>query len=217
MKYRSLFRNIKVPKELVLLALAGTLTAVNLIVVGMPFNPTAALMTDSQGVPSNQFTTGTFDVKLSDSNETDQDSVTATWTSTGMRPGDSVSATLSVKNIGTVVGDHIEISTSNTMTEAASAPGSTSTVPMDSVLEIIVFSYDGVDKRSLISDSNGNGFKDMDDLEATTIDNLALTDLNLAHTLEMTVLLNYNVSANQHHGDSVATVFTVTLNQDSSQ
>ena len=134
-----------------------------------------------------------------------------------MRPGDSVNATLSVKNIGTVDGDHIEISTSNTMTEAASPPGSTGTVPMDRVLEIIVFSYDGVDKRSLISDSNGNGFKDLDDLEATTIDNLALTDVNVAHTLEMAVLLNYNVSANQHHGDSVATTFTVTLNQDSSQ
>ena len=220
MKNWLLSRGIKAPKELallVLLALAATLTTVNLLVVGVPFDPTAALLTDSQGVPANQFTTGTLDLRLSDSDEFDQNSVTATWTSATMKPGNTVNAILTVKNTGTVAADHIEISASNSVTEAASPSGSISTIPMDSVLEIIVFSYDAVDKRSLIPDSNGNGFKDLDDLEATIVDNLALTDLNVAHTIQMTVLFNYDVSTNEHHGDSVATVMTVTLNQDSSQ
>ena len=196
MKNLSIARHFKVHKEMALLALAGALTTVNLLVVGVPFNTTRALLTDSQAVPGNQFTTGTFDLRLSDANEIDLNSVTATWTATSMKPGDTVNATLTVKNIGTIAGDHIEISASNIVTEAGSAPGSTGTIPMDRVLEIIVFSYDSVDKRSLIPDSNGNGYKDLDDLEATTIDNLALTDLNTAHTIEMTVLFNYSQSTN---------------------
>ncbi len=100
MKSLPLTRPFRVPKGLALLALAATLTTINLIVVGMPFSPTAALMSDAQAVPSNQFTTGTFDVKLSDSDETDQDSVAATWTGSSMRPGDSVKATLYILNVG---------------------------------------------------------------------------------------------------------------------
>ena len=107
--------------------------------------------------------------------------------------------------------------TVNSVTEAASVPGSTGSVPMDRVMEIISFAYDGVDKRGLIPDSNGNGIKDLDDLESTAIDNLALTDINIAHTLQMTVLFNYNLSTNQHHGDTVSMTITVTMNQVSSQ
>ena len=217
MELRRLLSHSRVSWELALLGLAAAFTAVNLLVVGVPFNPTAAILTDSQAVPSNQFTAGTFDLRLSDSNETDQNSVIATWTASSMKPGESVNASLSVKNVGSIAGDHIEITAINSVTEAASAPGSTSTVPMDRMLEIILFKYDGVDKRNLIPDSNGNGIKDLDDLEATVIDNLALTDLNLAHTIEMTVSFNFSQSTNEHHGDSVTTIMTVTLNQDSSQ
>ena len=68
-----------------------------------------------------------------------------------------------------------------------------------------------------ITDSNGNGIKDLDDLEIASADNLALTDLNVSHTIDITVRLNTDLTANEHHDDSVTTILTVTLNQDSSQ
>ncbi len=178
---------------------------------------TSAMFTNTQSLGGNSFTSGTFDLRLSDSNEVDLDNVSATWTYSSLKPGDTVNATLSLKNIGTAIGDHVELSTVNSVTEAASVPGSTGSVPMDRVMEIISFAYDGVDKRGLIPDSNGNGIKDLDDLESTAIDNLALTDINIAHTLQMTVLFNYNLSTNQHHGDTVSMTITVTMNQVSSQ
>ena len=217
MKQQPRNRRFRVPKELVLLAIAVVLTTVNLVVVGVPFNPTAALLNDPQAVPSNQFSTGTFDAVLTDANEADQQSVFATWTGSGMRPGDSITATLSVKNVGTVQGNHIEISTANIMTESGSVPGSTATVPMDRVLEITALNYDGVNKVALITDVNGNGIKDLDDLETSALDGLALTDFNVAHTIEMTVSLSFTLSTNEHHGDSVTSVVTITFNQDASQ
>ena len=178
---------------------------------------TAALFNDSEAIGGNSFTTGTMDVKLSDSDETDQDSLSASWTYSGMKPGQTVSSTITIKNVGTLAADHIEVATANSVTESASAPGNINTTPMDSVMEITVFKYDGVDKLTTISDVNANGIRDLDDLETSPADNLALTDLNVAHTIDVTVRLNTDLTTNQQHGDSVTTLLTVTLNQDSSQ
>ena len=178
---------------------------------------TAALFNDSEAIGGNSFTAGTMDLKLTDSDETDQESLSTSWTYSGMKPGESVSATITTKNVGNLAADHIEVATANSVGESASAPGNTNTTPMDTVLEITVFQYDGVDKLMTISDVNANGIRDLDDLETAPADNLALADLNLAHTIDITVRLNTDLTTNQHHGDSVTTVLTVTLNQDSSQ
>ena len=50
-------KRIKAPWPMVLLVLAAALTTINLLVLGVPFNPTAALLSDSQAVPNNTFTT----------------------------------------------------------------------------------------------------------------------------------------------------------------
>ena len=191
--------------------------AIAFVALATTVDATAALFNDSQTAGANSFTTGTMDVKLSDSDETDLDSLSTGWTESGMRPGDTASVTITVKNVGTIAADHIEVSAANSMTESVSAPGNTSTTPMDKVLEISVFKYDGVDKLMNITDSNGNGIKDLDDLEIASADNLALTDLNVSHTIDITVRLNTDLTANEHHDDSVTTILTVTLNQDSSQ
>ena len=178
---------------------------------------TSAMFTNSHATSDNTFTSGTFDIRLGDGNETNLDDVSATWMLVDAKPGDTVSATLQLKNVGTALGNHVEISTTNSITEDTSIPGNTASIPLDRVMEIISFVYDGVDKRDLISDSNGNGIKDLEDLESTLIDNLVLADINITHTLQMTVLFNYDLSGNQHHGDSMTMTMTVAFNQMSSQ
>ena len=62
-----------------------------------------AYFNDTETSTGNTFTAGTLDLVLSDDDETDQDGVTATWVSpANWAPGDTVPATLTMKNIGTV-------------------------------------------------------------------------------------------------------------------
>lgn len=134
-----------------------------------------------------------------------------------MTPGDTVTGTLQLRNSGTINSHHAEIGVTNAVTEASNGPGASSTVKIDTILEITALTYDGTDLLSSLPDSNGNSIKDLDDLESHTFDNLSLTDLNINHPLAMTIRLHSSMTADQHQGDSVATTLTVTLNQDTSQ
>lgn len=156
-------------------------------------------------------------MKLSDSDESVQESVTATWAGGNLAPGDTVTGTLQLRNTGTINANHAEISTVNVVSEAASGPGTVETVKMDKVLEITTLTYDGADLLSSLPDSNGNDIKDLDDMESYTFDNLSLTDLNVDHSLAMTLRFHPTMGVDQHQGDSVTTTLTITLNQNASQ
>ena len=69
----------------------------------------------------------------------------------------------------------------------------------------------------LVADANGNGIKDLDDLEAVELDGLALTDLGVDHPLAMTIRFEPVRTVAEHQGDSATTTLTVTLNQVASQ
>lgn len=196
----------------IILGTVGILAVVSVTTLG-----TRAYFSQQGEVKGNVFSTGTLKLQLADGDESAAGETTATWNIAAGAPGDEVSGTLNVQNAGTVVGDHIEISTSNTVTEAVAAPGSTATTPLDTVLEITSLTYDGGNILSAVSDANGNGIKDLDDLEAAVLDDLALTNLSVNHPLVMTVRFNPVLTVAEHQGDSVTTTLTVTLNQVASQ
>jgi predicted ribosomally synthesized peptide with SipW-like signal peptide len=79
------------------------ITALVLILsVGM-IGSAFAYFSDTETSTGNTYTTGTLDMVLSDNDETEQDGVVATWVSpTGWKPGQEVSATLTMKNIGNI-------------------------------------------------------------------------------------------------------------------
>ena len=190
---------------------------VGLLVVGsLGVMGTRAYFSQQGEVKSNVFSTGTLSLKLSDTDEFDSDETTATWNISAGGPGDSVSGTVNIKNAGNIEADHIEIRASNTVTEAASGPGAEDGIPLDTVLEITVLTYDGDDVLDHVTDENGNGIKDLDDLEQITLDNLALTDYGddaVDHPLAMTVRFHPVQTIAEHQGDSATTILTVTLNQ----
>ena len=186
---------------------------VGIVVVGSGVAVGTRAYFSQQGeVKSNTFSTGTLALKLDGAEE-----ATATWNIVAGGPGDEVSGTVNIKNAGSIVADHIEITAINTVTESGTAPGSTSTTPLDTVLEITVLTYDGVDVLDQVTDENGNGIKDLDDLEAVELDDLALTDLDVDHPLVMTIRFEPVLTVGEHQGDSATTTLTVTLNQHSSQ
>ncbi len=170
---------------------------------------TFAFFSDEGTSNDNVFAAGTLDLKLSDDTpETDQDDVTASFGGTALSPGDSVSGQLRLKNTGTIAADHAEVAVVNTNSDLST--------PLDEVLEITTLDYDSLSVLSQLSDNNGNGWIDLDDLEALGLDNLALTDLATNHPLDLTVTFRSDAD-NSYQGDSVDSDWTITLNQDSSQ
>lgn len=176
---------------------------------------TFAFFSDSGTSNDNVFTSGTFDLKLSDDTpETDQDSVTASFGGTGLAPGQCLaSQQLRVKNSGTIAGNHVEVRAVNTVADT----GTAATPDMDSYLRFQTFNYDGADVTGQFADSNSNTFKDLNDFAASTgLDGLALTNLNTNHNIDVVVCLDSS-APNTVQGDSVDSDWTVELNQDASQ
>lgn len=158
---------------------------------------------------TNVFATGTLDLKLSDDTvETDQDSVTASFGGTNLAPSSLVLGQLRLKNAGTVNADHAEIIIANI--------NSDTTNPLDKVMEITVLNYGGISVLTQITDSNTNGYPDLDDFEALGLDNLPLGDLGTNHPLDMTVQMR-STAGSEYQGDTLTSNWTITLNQHSSQ
>ncbi len=181
----------KILASLVIIVLVSTVTIA----------ATKAYFSDTETSTGNSFTAGTLNLKLNGT-----DGVTTTWAMSNMKPGDSVSASINLTNPGSITANHVEISVANTETKSLSQ-----------VLQITSLTYDGVDILSNIADSNGNGYKDLDDLQAG-LDNLsAPAPLNdSTKTLAMNVLFRAD-AGNEYQGDSDAMSMTFVLNQDSSQ
>lgn len=129
---------------------------------------TYSYFSDSALSGGNIFTAGNIDLKVKDNDQPWGDSVSATWTSTNMKPGDELPFSIpqvEMKNIGSLPASSLDISASN------SVPGYTGTPAddMDKYMQITRMEYsDTIPTMDLVthtSDVNGNGWIDLDDLE----------------------------------------------------
>lgn len=192
------------------------LSVVTLLIIGV----TRAAWSDTAQSTGNVFTAGSLDLKLTDDNEIDEDNVSMTWGELGMVPGGTpIDKTLSLKNSGTVAGNHVHFSVANTVTDN----GAAATPDMDSYLEVSTLEYDTVDILGEITDSNGNSYIDLADFSAAGLigddsdaTGNALIDTGADHTLRMVVGLN-TATPSDIQGDSVETTLTATLHQASGQ
>ena len=186
-----------------------------LTALGLMGAATFAYFSDAGASNNNIFASGTLNLKLSDdSPETDQDTVSASFSGSNLAPGGcTTTQQLRVKNSGTVAADHIEIAAANTVTdvEPTAAPQK-----IDSYLRFGVFNYNGSPITIPNASANGNAFQDLKDLADNDVDNLALTDLNTNHNIDVQICLDSS-APNEVQGDSVDSDWTITLNQNSSQ
>lgn len=72
------------------------------IVTAMLGAGTFAYFSDTETSTGNTFSAGTLDMQLSNDGSTWSDDISATWTSSDWKPGDEVTWTLHVKNIGSI-------------------------------------------------------------------------------------------------------------------
>jgi spore coat-associated protein N len=175
---------------------------------------TFAFFSDSGTSTANTFSTGTLDLKLTDADQTTQDSVTASFGGSLVPGSCTGNQTLSLRNSGTVAANHAEVKVANVVTD--NVP--TATPNMAAWLMIDTLQYDAGNVVAQIPDVNGNGWKDLADWASTTtvLDDLALADLNVDHPLVMNVCL-HSTTPNEVQSDSVVSTFTIDLNQNASQ
>jgi predicted ribosomally synthesized peptide with SipW-like signal peptide len=197
------------------------------LVIGLVGTGTFAWFQDTETSTGNTFTASTDcpDLKLRDPDQPSPggsgwyDGVTATWTMSNMLPGDSTSGWILFTNFGDPASQ-LWINVSNeTIDEPPQAESDTekgSTTDMDLVMEITFMEYrnGGVTNCSdLITDLNGNEFKDLDDLEnmnggqGITVSPPFNGGLAM---LEMTFKFHESAD-NDYQGDTLNSTFTFTL------
>ncbi|KKS46433.1 hypothetical protein A3J20_04840 [Candidatus Gottesmanbacteria bacterium RIFCSPLOWO2_02_FULL_42_29] len=182
--------------------------------LGIMAAATFAYFSDTGQSTGNTFSTGILDLELADG---DQQFTTGNVTASfggSLSPGTCTgNKTLTLRNNGTVAGDHAEMTVANTVTDNLLA----ATPDMDYYLAINNLTYDGVSVVSQMTDSNTNGYPDLADwASGTGLDDLSLTSVGgLGKDLVLDVCLA-SAAPNEIQSDSVESVFTVTLNQDAS-
>lgn len=92
-------------------------TTAMMLVLAMIGAGTLAFFTDTGTSSANAFTAGTLTLKLSNDASTWTDGVTGTWKSAAWAPGDKVTATIYLKNPGTV-NAHVVYGDFNALTES---------------------------------------------------------------------------------------------------
>lgn len=205
---------MKILKSLFVIALA----------VSVMVGTTAAFFSDVGTSTGNTFTAGTLDLKLNGA-----DGVTATWGIPSMSPGDSVSGSIVLRNVGTLNADHIEINPIvNTTTDFN---GDNAGFEIDRRLQVTAATYTDesgtpddllASPGKLLVDVNGNGWIDLDDLESAAVEGGVLDNLPAPSaggpgtTLSMTIKFRTD-TGNKYQGDSDVMNLTFTLNQDASQ
>jgi len=189
---------------------------------------TFAYFSDIETSTGNTFTAGTLDLKVSDSDETTfKDGVTATWTVSDIKPGDTLGPhSVWLRNFGTVEGDHVEIKCINVVTDPPGPESDTeeSTTDMDKAMKIIYLGYNGTNLLSILTDLNSNGIIDLDDFEnwngGEGFDNITpVPAANQAYQTTLTMELQFDpiLGDNDYQGDTLTVTILFTLNQHSSQ
>lgn len=188
---------------------------------------TWAFFTDNEKSQSYSAATVRLDLKVADADEDGGglDGVHNTWVMSNALPGlSTVAASVWFRNAGTVKADHLEIGVNNQVVDppGPESDSEESTTDMDKAVQITEMNYvtdtSTVNCLSLLSDSNANGYKDLDDLEAQGLDNLEppLKSNVLSSHLDMSLKFHEGAD-NDYQGDTLYSEFAFTLNQDASQ
>jgi predicted ribosomally synthesized peptide with SipW-like signal peptide len=208
--------------------LIGSLAIV--LVLGMT-GGAFAFFSDTETSSGNTFTAGTLDLKIKDGSMFWSDGIsTAEWHLSNMKPGDtypehsSMYGSIDFKNTGSIYADHIEITCSYTIVDPPGPESDIDGTSADAMAgEMIittmdyVFNATVVDCLPLITDANGNGYKDLYDLQAGGVDDLPLMQSGVQQA-RLDMILQFNpLAGNDYQGDTLNLTMIFTLNQHSSQ
>lgn len=186
---------------------------------------TLAYFSDTETSSENTFTAGTMDLQIRDSlGWGDSGTADAEWTLTDMKPGDSISGSIDLRNSGGIEADHLGIIVDYTITDPEGPESDTQeNTPADHMADYMilldmVYVHDGdvTDCLSLLTDNDGDGI-DLLELKQQGLDDLSPAP-DGAGDERLTMWLKFREDAgNDFQGDTFDLTMIFKLNQDSSQ
>jgi spore coat-associated protein N len=205
------------------------------LIIALVSGGTWAFFNDTETSSNNVFSAGSLDLKLSDSNQTDLDGVTASFGGSNLKPGDSVGpSTVTLKNVGSVTASHTDIKFQNTVTDNSgydAADLGPNIADMSTVLTVSALSYGGVNLLAQTvpgtfdnayieaADNSGNndGALTLNELNNVVVQNLAAPAADNGTTVFSITVAIAGTVGNGIQGDVVNVTVTFGLYQDASQ
>ena len=178
------------------------------MVLCMGVSGTLAYITDTQTSTGNLLAAGTLNLRTND-----VDGVTRTLYASSMSPGDTAGPTvITLKNVGTVAGATLDIVSS--YSESDDGPNTDPDADaVAALLEVVILNYGGASLLGSISDTNGNGYKDVKELTLpTNFTGLSGLLASESKDFEIAVRLRSD-TPNDFQGHGIVVTMTFTLKQ----
>lgn len=184
------------------------LTIALLLLIGSTGAATWAYFSDTEASTGNQLIAGTLDLKTDNA-----DGVTQTLYATNMEPGGTVGpSTIQLKNSGSVDGSSLDIAFSYVESDGSPNPVNMSADETAAMIEATTLNYGGSSLLSSVSDSNSNGYKDLQDLKNADLSGQSGLNTQATKDFEIAVQLR-SETGNGFQADGITMTITFTLNQ----
>jgi len=183
------------------------LTIAFMLLISMGGIGTWAYFQDTETSTGNVFAAGTLDLKTDD-----VDGVTQTLYASNLKPGDNVSGSITLKNIGSVAGSSLDLVFSYVESDSSPNPAPMSADATAAVIELTTLNYGGSSLLGSVSDANINGYKDVEDLKNANL--AGQTGIDASATKDFTITVQFRGDAgHDFQSDGINITMTFTLNQ----
>ena len=183
------------------------LTIAFLLFLAMTGIGTWAYFQDTETSTSNVLAAGTLDLKTDN-----VDGVTQTLYASNLKPGDDVSGSITLKNIGTVAGSTLDLSFSYVESDNIFNSVDMSANATAAQMELTALNYGGSSLLTSVSDANVNGYRDVEDLKNANLTGQSGINPSATQDFAITVQLKED-TAGDFQSDGINITMTFTLNQ----
>ena len=184
------------------------LTIAVLLVTGMISIGTWAFFSDSQTVTNNVMAAGTLDLKTDNA-----DGMSHTLYATDMQPGETIGPDYIVlKNSGSLDGSSLDMSFSYYENDSSPNPVNMTANQTAAVIEVIELKYGGVSILGNVTDTNSNGYRDIQDLANTDLTGLSGIAASSSKDFEIIIRPRSDASK-QFQADGITITMNFTLHQ----
>jgi predicted ribosomally synthesized peptide with SipW-like signal peptide len=183
-------------------------TIVTVLLIGMTGIGTWAYFSDSEQSTGNTFAAGTLDLKTDGS-----DGVSQTLLANDMAPGDTIGPeTIILNNTGSVEGVTLDLAFSYVESDGGTNPTDMTADQTAAMLEVTKLNYDSSSILGSVSDSQPNGYKDIQDLKNADLSGQSGVGALGNKAFEIEVKLRDDTSGD-FQDDGITITMTFTLNQ----
>ncbi|MBN2239246.1 MAG: hypothetical protein JW712_05695 [Dehalococcoidales bacterium] len=184
------------------------LTMAVFLVMGMISIGTWAYFSDTETSTGNILAAGTLDLKTNDA-----DGVSQTLSATNMRPGETIGPEyIFLKNSGSVDGSSIDIVFSYVENDSSPNPVNKSANQTAAVIELIELKYGGVSILGNVTDTNINGYRDIQDLVSTNLNGQGGIEASATKQFEIKIRPR-STTNKEFQADGITITMNFTLNQ----